>query len=173
MKIMQIVYPGLGGNSVVAFSLVEGQRKNKKLKNFFLFCGVEKLIKSYKKKCLSLNINYSYLKKKKYSINLRKILEIVKVQKPNILIIHDYNLIPFFIYTLFENAKLIYVHHTPDKTKKLVDWIGYFINSILADKIVLVSKRNKKDLMLKLNRIFFCHKFHIIENGINIKKFKK
>ena len=30
MKIMQIVYPGLGGNSAVAFSLVEGQAKNKK-----------------------------------------------------------------------------------------------------------------------------------------------
>ena len=113
------------------------------------------------------------MKKKKYNINLRKILGIVKVKNPNILIIHDYNLIPFFIYTLFENAKLIYVHHTPDKTKKIIDWIGYFFNSILADKIVLVSKRNKKDLMFKLNRIFFTHKIHIIENGINVKKFKK
>ena len=54
MIIMQIVYPGLGGNSSVAFSLVEGQPQNIKIKNFFLFCGVEKLIKSYMSKCSNL-----------------------------------------------------------------------------------------------------------------------
>ena len=34
MKVMQIVYSGLGGNSSVAFSLVEGQ--NKIYKNLFV-----------------------------------------------------------------------------------------------------------------------------------------
>ena len=41
MKIIQIVYSGLGGNSSVAFSLVEGQL-NKKYKNIFIFTGIEK-----------------------------------------------------------------------------------------------------------------------------------
>ena len=86
---------------------------------------------------------------------------------------HDYNLLPFFIYSLTKNTKLIYVHHTPDKTKKIIDWIGYFFNSIIADKIVLVSKRNKNDFIYKLNRIFFNKKVNTIENGINIKRFKK
>ena len=68
-------------------------------------------------------------------------------------------------------TKLIYVHHTPDKTKNIIDWISYFFNSILADKIVLVSKR-KMILYSKLI-IFFFQKINVIENGINIKKFKK
>lgn len=170
---MQIVYPGLGGNSAVAFSLIEGQKKNIKIKNFFLFCGVEKLITSYKNKCLSLNIQYYYLKKYKYKINIKKIFKIVKKKTPDVLIVHDYNLLPFFIYSLTKNTKLIYVHHTPDKTKKIIDWIGYFFNSIIADKIVLVSKRNKNDFIYKLNRIFFNKKVNTIENGINIKRFKK
>lgn len=170
---MQIVYPGLGGNSAVAFSLVEGQKKNEKIKNFFLFCGVEGLIRSYKNKCLELSIQYYYLKKNKYKINIRKIFEIVKKKNPNVLIIHDYNLLPFFIYSLTKNTKLIYVHHTPDKTKKIIDWVGYFFNSIFADKIVLVSKRNKDNFIYRLNRIFFIKKVNTIENGINIKKFKK
>jgi hypothetical protein len=173
MKIMQIVYPGLGGNSAVAFSLVEGQRKNKKINNFFLFCGVEKLIKNYQNKCSILNIQYFYLKKNKYKINTKKIFEIVKKKKPDVIIVHDYNLLPFFIYSLITNIKLIYVHHTPDKTKKIIDWIGYFFNSIFAYKIVLVSKRNKNDFMFKLNRIFFLQKINIIENGINTSKFKR
>ena len=170
---MQIVYPGLGGNAVVAFSIVEGQNKNNKIKNFFLFCGVEKLIKNHIIKCLNLKISFFYLRKKKYNINLNQIIQILKKTEPNILIIHDYNLIPFFIYSLFEKVNLIYVHHTPDKTKKIIDWIGYFFNSFLADKIVLVSKRNKNDFIYKLNRIFFSKKTKNIENVINLKKFKK
>ncbi len=65
MKIMQIVYPGLGGNSSVAFSLVEGQEKKSKIKNFFLFCGIENLLQNYKFKCHKLNIKFNFLKKKK------------------------------------------------------------------------------------------------------------
>ena len=60
MKILQIVYSGLGGNSSVAFSIVEGQKKNKKCKNFFLFSGVEKLLDDHKKKCIKLNISYIF-----------------------------------------------------------------------------------------------------------------
>jgi len=170
---MQIVYPGLGGNSAVAFSFVEGQKNKKKISNFFLFSGVEKLIKSYKNKCIKLNIQFFYLKKIRYKINIRKIIQIVKSKKPEVIIIHDYNMIPFYIYSFFVSTKLIYVHHTPDKTKSIIDWFAYIFNSFLADKIVLVSKRSKNDLMFKLNSIFFCKKVSIIENGINTKKFKK
>ena len=61
----------------------------------------------------------------------------------------------------------------PIKQKKKKDWISYFFNSILSDNIVLVSKRNKKDFIYKLNQFFFKKKLKIIENGINTKKFKK
>ncbi|MAR26570.1 MAG: hypothetical protein CMC50_03990 [Flavobacteriaceae bacterium] len=64
MKIIQIVYSGLGGNSAVAFSLVEGQIK-KKYNNFFIFTGIEKIKRNYLKKCKKLGINYFYIKKKK------------------------------------------------------------------------------------------------------------
>ena len=124
-------------------------------------------------KCSNLKIQYAYLKKQKYRINLKKIIYITKLKKPNVLIIHDYNLLPFFLYSIFMRTKLIYVHHTPDKTKNIIDWISYFFNSILADKIVLVSKRKKNDFIFKINNIFFSRKINVIENGINIKKFKK
>ena len=77
------------------------------------------------------------------------------------------------MYSLFEKSKLIYVHHTPDKTKTKIDWIMYILNSFMADKIVLVSKRNNEDLIVKINNILFSKKINFIENGINIKKFKK
>lgn len=173
MKILQVVYSGLGGVSSVAFSLVEGQNKNIKISNFFLFCGVEKLVSGYKKKCLILGIKYCYLKKKKFQINYKKILNILEKNSPDILIVHDYNLLPFFVYKIFNKKKLIYVHHTPDKTKNKLDWVIYFFNAILSDDVVLVSKRKKEDFMTKINNFFFQNKVNVIENGINTRKFKK
>lgn len=173
MKILQVVYSGLGGTSSVAFSLVEGQNKKDKIINFFLFYGVEQLVNDYKKKCINLNIKYSFLKKKQYQNRHIKILDILNRNRPDVLIIHDFNLLPFLIYKIINKIKIIYVHHTPDKTKKKKDWISYFFNSILSDNVVLVSKRNKKDFIYKLNQFFFKKKIRIIENGINTKKFKK
>ncbi len=170
MKILQIVYPGLGGTGSVSFSLVEGQTK-KQYKNHFLFIGIEKLITDYKKKCKKLNINFNYIKKKRYQIKLREILVYMNKIYPDIIIVHDYNMLPFFIYSLFKNNRLIYVHHTPDKTKKIKDWLLYIFNSFLCQKIVLVSKRDKNEFMYKLNNLLFKNKVSVIENGINIQKF--
>ena len=173
MKILQIVYSGLGGNSSVAFSIVEGQKKNKKCKNFFLFSGVEKLLDDHKKKCIKLNISYIFVKKKRFQVKIKKILDIIFNESPDVIIVHDYNILPFLIYKFIRKKKLIYVAHGPDKTRRFIDWIIYFFNSIFSCKIVLVSKRKKNELMYKINKFFFSKKINVIENGINTKRFKK
>ena len=172
MKIIQIVYSGLWGNSAVAFSLVEGQT-SKNYENIFIFTGIENIKKSYLEKCKKLNIKSFYIKKKKFEINILKILKILKKVSPEITIIHDYNVIPFKFYKLVNKNKIIFVHHTPDKTKRIIDWIGYIFNSLLSDKVVLVSKRSKDALISKINHFFFSNKVQVIENGINTNKFKK
>ena len=60
MRILQIVYSGLGGVGAVAFSLVEASIKNskRKIKNFFLFRGKEKIYKGYNKNCDKIYIKY-------------------------------------------------------------------------------------------------------------------
>ena len=67
MKILQIVYPGLGGSSAVAFSLVEGQKLKNRYKNYFLFYGIENLLNAHIIKSKKLNIKY-FLLKKIYSV---------------------------------------------------------------------------------------------------------
>ena len=170
MKILQVVYPGLGGTGSVSFSLVEGQIRRKYI-NVFLFIGIEKLINDYKKKCEKLHINFKYMHKKRYHIQLSKILVFLDKVKPDIIIVHEYNIFPFFIFSLFNKTKLIYVNHTPDKTKKIRHWLLHVFNSIFCNNIVLVSKRNKNEFMYKLNNLLFKKKVTVIENGVNIKKF--
>ena len=97
--------------------------------------------------------------------------KIYKKVSPDI-IIHDYSVLPFKL-TKYKYKRIIYVHHTPDITKRFIDWISYIFNSFFSDKVVLVSKRDKKDFMYKLNKIFFSKKVNTIENGINIRRFRK
>ena len=171
MKVMQIVYPGLGGNSSVAFSLVEGQ--NKTYNNLFVFAGVENLRKDFVKKCKKNKIKYKYDKKKRLQFNISKLFHESKNFKPNIILIHDYFILPFFFYKfIFKKTVICFVHHTPDKTKKFIEWVFFFLNYFLSDKTILVSKRNKSSLIYKIQKIN-PNKIRVIENGINVKKFKK
>jgi hypothetical protein len=173
LKILQVVYPGLGGSASVAFSLVEGQKDKIKYKNYFLFYGVENLLIAHKKNCKKLNINYNFIKKKKINLNFFLHLNYCNKILPDVIIVHDINILPFFIYIIFKRTKIIFVHHTPDKTKNFFKWINYFINGVLSNFIVLVSRRDKNDFMFKINKIFFSNKTNIIENGINTTKFMK
>ena len=172
MKVLQIVYSGLGGVGAVAFSIVEGQTNNK-YKNIFLFVGIEKLLKDYKSRCKKLKINYVYARKKKYIINLKSLFKITFSINPDVIISHDFLTLPFFIFSKIKNKKLIFVHHTPDKTKNFINWLQYIFSGFLCDKIVLVSRRKRSDFMFKLNKKLFNKKVVIIQNGINTQKFSK
>ena len=58
MKLLQILYPGLGGTSTVAFSIIDDLKKknNSSINNFFIFYGVERLTKNNESKyCLVYN----------------------------------------------------------------------------------------------------------------------
>ncbi len=173
MKILQIVYSGLGGSSAVAFSLVEGQKLKNRYKNYFLFYGIENLLKAHIIKSKKLNIKYFFVKKKFIQFNLIKFFNYSNKISAEVIIVHDINTLPFYIYGKIFNKKIIFVHHTPDKTKKIYDWIKYFINGVFCNNLVLVSKRSKNDFIYKLNKIFFQKKTKTIVNGINTNKFSK
>lgn len=173
MKILQIVYSGLSGSSHIAYSLVEGQNLKIQYKNYFLFFGIEDLLKAHVLKSKELNIKYFFIKKKSFKLNFIQKYKYCNKISPEVIIIHDINTLPFYIYGKLNNKKIIFVHHTPDKTKKIYDWIKFFINGVFCNHLVLVSKRSKDDLIHKMNNIFFKKKVKIIINGINTNKFSR
>ena len=50
MKVVQIIYSGIGGVGSVAFELIEGDI-HKQWRSVFLFLGVEKIFPGFKTKC--------------------------------------------------------------------------------------------------------------------------
>ena len=178
MKVLQIVYSGLGGVGAVAFSLVEASLNNSKKKNnhFFLFRGKEKIYKGYVDSCMKLGIKYenimltdSFLSR---VFETLKYLKIVINQKPNIIISHDCNVFFLFLLKIFYSFKIIYVHHTPDLTKRYIDWVNFFISIFFSNIIILVSKRPRHNFISKINKLFFQNKMFVVQNGINFNKYK-
>ena len=175
-KILQVLFPGLGGVSSVAFSLVEAERKNKKkYKHIFCFYGNEKLFKGFKKKCNNLNIlnksfitNINFLSKILVKI---KLLKYIFYNKPNVIILHNSNVLFYYVLKLFFKCRLIYVHHTPDISMSIINWIAYIVSNIFSDVTILVARKKKSDFIYKLNNFLFKKKVFIIENGINYFRF--
>lgn len=164
IKILHMVYSGIGGTSAVVFSLIEAD--NKQLKHSIIFSG-PKLIEDYKNKCKKLKINYNWIKTKKffYFFSFFLIFNKIKKQKPNVIFIHNFYTIHCFFYKFFfPTVRLFYISHTP---LNLIKWkdkiIKYFYGYL--DKIIFLNKNSL---------IYFKKKFKLyskntclITNGIN------
>ena len=103
MKIVNIIYSGLGGHASVVFALIEG---DKSLQNThsIIFFGVETLPIAYVDKCKSLKIDFfSILKRSGIDIiSIKKTISVIKLIQPEVIILHTVNLIlPIFKYSLF------------------------------------------------------------------------
>lgn len=173
MKVVQILYPGLGGTSNVAFSIVEGQKYiKKKFSNFFIFNGNENLLKQNQIKCEKKRINFSY---KKLSFPFSTTLEIIKKLKeinPEIIINHSNSVFPTFIFKYFFKTKVLYVDHTPDKTRGYIDWLKSFFSWLMSDGVVFVSQKKKNSFILKIMTLFKI-KYRVILNATNLDDYKK
>ena len=174
MKLLQILYPGLGGTSTVAFSLVDGLKKIKKLKikNFFIFFGVENLIKNNLQNCKKKRINFFFLLKSSFFKDIYKVYLRIKSINPDYIISHSNSFFSLLLFKLINNSKFYCVDHTPDKVRTFKGWVNLFLFAIFSDGMIYVSERNKKNLAFSILK-FLNSKSEVILNGIDINKFQR
>ena len=175
MKVLQVVYSGVGGNSAVAFSLIQGDVL-KKWKSIIVFSGVEKIAKGFNVFCKKLFIRYyNQGNKKNYFLREFLLLKILIKEKPDIIIGHNSEVISILIFKLFFKVKIIYVDHTPYKYRNIKILLYDFITFSFFNKIIYVNKILKKIIYKKKLSRFFNKKILFIDNGVtnNKKVFNK
>lgn len=171
MKILHLVYSGLGGGITVVFSLIEGN-KNKLIKNEILFSG-PKIFNDAKLKAFSLNAKFDYIKTIKvlsfisYFSILKKIID----RKPSVILLHNFLIIPCILYKIFfPLTKIIYINHTPINKFTYKDFIIRKLD-LFINKFICLNQEAyifyKKVLKLQSSKI------SCITNGININFFSK
>lgn len=171
MKVLHLVYSGMGGATNLVFSVVEGD-KSKKLNQRILFSGPN-FFKSNKSRSIKLKVKFNWIKTLKFFqyLSYLSILKNIFFFKPEVIILHNYLIIPCLIYKLiFKKTKIIYVNH---KYIKGIDWRDLFILKfiIFIDKIVVLNKETQNSFKKNFN--ISSDKIKLIQNGININFFKE
>ena len=171
MKIVHIAYSGLGG----VLSIIDSFVNSLDIENeqFVTYVGPSITTEALKhKKKLSKN-NFLYIKTIKYFsiFYFYKIfLKLIKI-KPNIIILHNFQIIPCILIKIFHHTKIIFVDHQSTNTKNYKDNIILSTCRFMVDHFVVLNNDNYKLLNNKFN--IEKKRISIIPNGVNLKFYKK
>lgn len=175
MKVLQILYSGLGGHGSVVTSLIDADAKGE-WNHSLLFYGVEELLPAYREFCIKKNIPFSYVRKSKggFKTNSREVKSVLNKYDPDVVILHSPNLIFFTIwkYCRKRNKKVIVVEHTSNDIKKTPELINGLASLLLASKVVYLSPIYQRQMRRKFWFFPVRKKSVIIRNGINLEKYK-
>lgn len=167
-KVLQFLYSGTGGVSSIVFSLIESNKINNKWKNFLILTGPN-LSKGNNEFLRKKKIDNYYNKTKKYLTFLSwpKLFKIICKYNPDILLVHNFDIILPVIYKCIFKKKLIFVDHAPHFKKNIGFKLSlvYFFVKYFSDKIVVLHK-DRFNFLLK--KKFIKKKIFLIPNGIKI-----
>ncbi len=176
MKVLHILYSGLGGHGNVFFSMVDADADG--LYQYeALFFGIEDLRPEYIKMAEEKGIAWNFVKKKP-GLDLasyRKIAKIIKHSRPEILFLHGgCYFFPAWWAALVAPHKIkIVVRETvPNNLKTTIDWAGLVFSLVFAKKTVFLNVEYRDIIKKKLSLFFSDKRTTVIANGIDLNLFK-
>jgi glycosyltransferase involved in cell wall biosynthesis len=176
MKVLHILYSGLGGHGSVFFSIVKGDEKHE-ITHEALFYGVEEVRKEYLADAAALGLKW-YSIKKKAGVDIgsgRKTIRILKDAKPDVVFLHASTYImPVVVakYLLFMRFKIVSAESHANHLKPGSQWVTSWIAMLTANKIVLLTEEYKNELKKVFGIFFQKRKIKVIPNGIDLNLFK-
>ncbi len=176
MKILNVLYSGLGGHGNVFFSLVDAD-KQKEFQFEAIFNGIEEVKNEYKEKCVRYNIPLqSVLKKQGLDFGYYlKLVKKIRESEAEVVFLHSSAyILPAFISNLFSRKKKrIIVRETQaNQLKTTLEWIWLSVVLLFANKIIFLSEAYKKEISSRLRWIYNANKIQVVPNGINLDLYK-
>lgn len=177
MKILHVLYSGLGGHGNVFFSMVEAN-ENHEYAFEALFNGVEQVKEEYISRCAEKKVSWHYIKKNPgfdagYYLNLYRAM---KKCKPQIIFLHgSAAALPAKLAKLTTGSiKKIIVRETQaNHLKTKIDWLYLATAMATADKMVYLSCEYKEQVRSKMGWLYKEKNSRVIPNGIDLETFKK
>ncbi len=171
MKIVHVIFSGLGGHGNVVFPLIENEF-GKLYNNHLVFYGVDEVNQDYIQKCNQLNIPSHVIpkKQKRYLKASRLFKEYLTKTNPDVIIIHNNELIiTASKFAKRNNAISIYVEHENNQSKsKFLHFLSKYALK-KADAVVCLNEN-----MIAENQTLYGNKgrVELIQNGIDTFLFK-
>lgn len=175
MKILHILYAGLGGHGNVFFSMVRADINNE-FEHEALFNGVEELRDEYITRCTDSSIKWNFVKKKQ-GLDLvfyKKIITAIRNTAPDIIFLHGSTaIIPVKIASWITRKKQIIITRETQANglKKSRDWFTLKAALLLSTKTVFLSEAYNEEIKKKELWFYRKKRVAIIPNGIDLQKF--
>lgn len=176
MKVLHILYSGLGGHGNVFFSMV-----NADIEKCFtyegLFVGIEDMREEYKERCNNLAIPYSFIKKDggKHLNFFYEIYRAVRKSDAEIIFIHGGVQFPpaWLAKVLSGKKRKLVVRETQALHLKAErEKIALSLAMRLADNVVFLSDAYNKQIKSDFGRSYNAKIAKVIPNGIDLNIFK-
>ena len=175
MKILHVLYSGLGGHGNVFFSMLSADA-NHEFEYEVLFNGIEEVRTEYINTCNESGIKWSFVKKKK-GLDLqyyKSLVKFIKTSNADILFLHSstYILPAKHAQLISSKKKKIIVRETQaNNLKNKREWGWLFLAFLLANKIVFLSIEYRDEIEKRLSWFYNKSKVAVIPNGIDLNKF--
>lgn len=177
MKVLHVLYSGLGGHGNVFFSMVDADKDDEFVFEV-LFNGIEEVKEEYKQRCIEENINWHFIKKRA-GLDLSyyfKLFRQIKKSQPEIIFLHGgAAALPAKLAKITSKGiKKIIVRETQaNHLKTFIDWIYLATAMLVADSMVYLSSDYKQQVKTKLRFLYSEKGTAVIPNGINLNIFKR
>lgn len=176
MKILHILYSGLGGHGNIFFSFVKSNR-NTDVQYEALFNGIEDVKPEYIGLCDQYNLDWHFVAKKK-GLDIgyyRKLIKWVRKSDADVVFLHSAAYImPAKLGSLFSKTKKrIIVRETQaNQLKSKMEWFWLAIAMLAATKIVFLSEGYRMEISKRLRWFYRSKKINVIPNGIDLEFYK-
>ena len=175
MKVLHILYSGLGGHGNVFFSMVEANASHE-IEMQALFNGIEEPREEYINRSNAHGLVWDFVKKEPGldPCFYKKLYKTIVQADADILFLHGGGaMLPAWLAKKINTRiKKIIVRETQAnhlKTKK--DWFYLASSMLLANDMVFLSDSYKKEVIKKLPFLFRKKHSFVIPNGISLTKF--
>ena len=176
MKILHVLYSGLGGHGNVFFSMVKGD-VNKEMEYEALFYGIENVREEYIEQCEKNKIKF-FIAKKKDGIDIHyynKILQSIKISNPDIVFLHgSAYILPAKIagYLSKKKYKIIVRETQANHLKTTLQWLTLSVAMQMANKIVCLTTEFNEQIKEKIKWLYRKKKVTVIPNGIDLSVYQ-
>jgi glycosyltransferase involved in cell wall biosynthesis len=174
MKVVQVLYCGLGGHGSVAFSLQATSQAAGAWTNSMLFVGVEPLLPEYGRLCRQADVEFRHVHTRP-GIPWKSWFAIVRALsqfRPDAILLHSVKtILPCSLYARLRGIPLIAVEHQNNGLKRPVEWAVSRLAMRLADAVVVLTDGYLEELRARLGRGFQDGKVLVIPNGVDTRVF--
>ncbi|MBK9533329.1 MAG: glycosyltransferase family 4 protein [Chitinophagaceae bacterium] len=177
MKILHVLYSGLGGHGNVFFSMVDADEQGE-FTFEALFNGIEEVKAEYIEHCTAKNIPWHFIPKKP-GLDIpyfARLYRQIKKARPGIIFLHGgAAAIPAKLAKITGTGiqKIIVRETQANHLKTRIDWFYLATAMLLADKMVYLSEAYRQQVKAKLTWLFREKRSVVIPNGINLLTYGK